>query len=84
MVYDSLSPAIRATIGDAHPVPIQRLVDFERVSLAAGASKELTFGLPTSKMAITTAEGAKQLYPGVHTLVFSRGNGADVKVGVTV
>ena len=28
MVFDSLSAAIRTTVGKAHPVPIKRLVDF--------------------------------------------------------
>lgn len=31
LVYDALSSAIRAAVGGAYPVPIQRLVNFERV-----------------------------------------------------
>ena len=38
LVFDTLSPAIRAAVGSAHPVPLRRLVGFERASLPVGAS----------------------------------------------
>ena len=84
LVYDALSPAIRSTIGDAHPVPKRRLIDFERVSVAAGESMNVVFSLPQESLALTTADGSRRVYDGVHELVFSRGNGKDTVVPVTL
>jgi hypothetical protein len=82
LVYDALSPEIRAAVGTSHPVPFKRLVDFERVSLAVGATATLRFAIPKDGLALTTASGDKKLYAGTHNLIFSRGNGADVTVAV--
>jgi hypothetical protein len=84
MVYDSLSAGIRSKIGKAHPVPLKRLVEFERVTVAAGKSAPVPFKIPKKALSITTADGSKMLYSGSHALVFSRGNGADVTIEVTV
>lgn len=84
MVYDALSQAVRSAVGNSHPVPIKRLVDFERTTLAAGGSATLQFTIPKQSLAITTADGSKKLYSGEHELVFSRGNGNDMSVKVTV
>ena len=84
MVFDSLSAAIRTTVGKAHPVPIKRLVDFERVTVAAGAEADVKFSIPKEALSLTTADGSKKLYSGSHELVFSRGNGEDTTVAVTV
>ena len=43
MVFDALSPAVRKSVGSAHPIPLRRLVDFQRASLLAGASTTLSF-----------------------------------------
>ena len=84
MVYDALSPAIRSSIGSAHPVPRKRLVDFERVSVAAGGTATVRFIIPKAALVLTTADGSTKLYSGEHELIFSRGNGADATVAVTV
>ena len=84
LVYDSLSAAIRAAVGTAHPLPTKRLVDFQRVSVAAGGSATVAFTIPKQALALTTADGSKKQYPGAHQLIFSRGNGADATVSVTV
>ena len=84
LVYDSLSAAIRAAVGTAHPLPTKRLVDFQRVSVAAGGSATVAFTIPKQALALTTADGSKKQYPGAHQLIFSRGNGADAAVSVTV
>lgn len=85
MVFDSLSSDIRATIGKAHPVPIKRLVAFDRSTVTTGESVTVRFSIPQASLAITTANGSKKLYPGVHNLVFSRGNKeADVTVPFTI
>jgi hypothetical protein len=69
-------------VGKSHPVPFKRLVDFERVSLAVGATATLRFAIPREGLALTTSSGDKKLYAGTHNLIFSRGNGADVTVAV--
>ena len=87
LVYDSLSMAIRTTVGTAHPVPKKRLIDFERVSIRRNASATVVFIIPTESLALTTASGDRKLYPGIHELVFSRGDSSSditVPVGVTL
>ena len=64
--------------------PRSGLVDFERVSIAAGGSATVRFEVPKQALALTTSDGSKKLYSGIHELVFSRGNGVDVKVEITV
>jgi len=83
-VYDALSPGIRATVGNAHPLPIKRLVDFERAAVAAGASAQIEFRIEAAALASTTADGTMKLYTGTHDLIFSRGNGNDVTVAAVV
>ena len=84
MVCDSLSAAIRTTVEKAHPVPTKRLVDFERVSVSAGSSVTVAFHIATEKLSLTTSDGNRTLYTDEHELIFSRGNGVDVTVSVTV
>lgn len=84
MVFDALSPAIRTTIGKTHPVPIKRLVDFERSTIAAAGSATVAFKIPKETLELTTADGSKKLYSGEHELVFSTGNNNEVKVTITV
>jgi len=83
MVFDALSgPVRKAAAAAGHPVPIKRLVDFGRVSVDPGAAATITFDIDQAALGLTTADGSKKPYPGVHNLVFSRGNGADVTVAV--
>ena len=77
MVYDALSTAIRSAVAKAHPVPIKRLVAFERTRLAKGGTATVQFTIPSEALSITTADGSRKLYAGVHNLVFSRGDAAD-------
>lgn len=84
MVYDSLSSAIRTEVGATHPLPIKRLVDFQRVLLGAGTSTVLTFTITAEMLKLTTEDGSKKSYTGVHNLIFSRGNGNDQTVSTTV
>ena len=39
---------------------------------------------PAKALAITTDDGTKKVYPGLHHIVFSRGIGQDVVIDVTV
>jgi len=80
MAFDSLSPAIRSSVSDQHPVPIKRLVDFG----GRGASTTVKFSFSAAALALTTAGGRKKSYGGVHNIVFSRGNGNDQTVPVDI
>jgi hypothetical protein len=82
--YDSLSAGIRTTVGSSHPLPAKRLVDFERTTVGVGGSAQVSFEIEAAALALTTADGSRRLYTGTHDLIFSRGNGADVTVPVTV
>ncbi len=84
MVYDALSAEVRSAVGGKFPVPIKRLVGFDRVTLAPGASRTISITLAPGALDLTTADGTKQSFPGPHNLVFSRGNGVDSTVTVTV
>jgi len=84
VMHDLLSAAIRTTVGKAHPVPTKRLVDFERVSIAAGSSAVVSFKIPNEKFALMMADGSTRLYIGNHELQFSRGNGVDATVTVAL
>ena len=46
MVYDALSAGVRAAVGKAHPVPLKRLVEFDRVAVAGGGSATVKFAIP--------------------------------------
>ena len=53
MVMHSVSAAIKKAAD--HPVPIQRLVEFDRTSLAAGASSNMMFTMPKVWRTSTTS-----------------------------
>jgi beta-glucosidase len=84
LVFDALSYSVRAAVNDSHPVPTKRLIDFERTSIAAGAKSTVVFRIPFEALALTTSDGSRKLYGGAHDLVFSRGNGVDANVTVSV
>jgi hypothetical protein len=83
MVFHSAGRDVRARIGDSHPVPAKALVGFERVRLEAGEQTTLRFDLQRGALELVNASGLRHLYPGSHTLLFSRGHGADVAINVT-
>ena len=84
MVFDALSDAVRAAVNNAHPVPIRRLVEFERVTIDAGATAAVPFTIPREALSLVTKDGSRKLYAGAHNLVFSRGNGMETQVTVVV
>jgi hypothetical protein len=65
MVFDALSAPIRASIGSSHPVPIKRLVGFERTRVPPGGSATVDFNIPKVSLSLVTADGSKKLYLGV-------------------
>jgi hypothetical protein len=60
------------------------LVGFERVRVAAGQSVSVRFELGSPELELVNATGGRQLYPGTHSWLFSRGHGHDGVVNVTV
>ena len=83
-MFHSAGKDVRARIGSTHPVPAKALVGFECVRVVKGGSVPLRFELGQQALELVNATGGRQLYPGVHTLFFSRGHGEDVAVDVTV
>ena len=51
---------------------------------SAGGEGELSFAIAKQALSLTTADGSQKLYSGAHGLLFSRGNGGDVRVAVTI
>jgi beta-D-xylosidase 4 len=72
-VYHAVSNRLRATL--SHPAPLQRgnLIGFQRVSLSAGSQKDISFSIPMEQLAITTNNGDRILYAGMHELTFTNG-----------
>ena len=65
-------------------MPIKSLGGFERVSVAASATEEIDFHLTSDALKLVDAKGARVLYPGKHTLIFSRGHGEELEFDFTV
>ena len=79
-VYHAVGEAIRARIGSVHPVPLRKLVGFERLRLAASAKAYVSLSVPRQDLRITNATGLQTEYAGLHSLIFSRGSEDDEAV----
>ena len=68
-------------VGDAvrkgldHPAPRRALIDFARVSVAAGGVANVSFVVEMEALRIVNSTGARHLYPGEHRLYVARGAG---------
>jgi hypothetical protein len=82
LCFHTVSSAIRSAA--KHPVPIKKLVGFERSSLAPSQANTLDFAIPKAQLALVDNTGASVLYQGAHTLTFSRGHGANVSLPVVI
>jgi len=82
MVFHSVGNDIRSKVD--HPVPIKQLVEFGRVSVETGQSSQIDFTLDQKAFQLTNKNGDKVVYPGQHTLTFTRGYGQDVTFQVTI
>lgn len=82
MVFHAAGDAVRAAA--PHPVPLRRLVGFERVTVAPGGAATAAFALGEDALKLVNQAGDRVLYKGEHHLIFSRGNGADVTFSVQV
>jgi hypothetical protein len=81
-VYHIVSTLIREKA--PHPVPLKRLVEFERVRLSAGAQTHVGFSLHVEQFALIDNEGGRVVYSGDHDVIFSRGHGDDVVIPVSI
>jgi len=81
-VYHSVSTDIAKQCD--HPVPIKRLVEFERISIEPNENVKITFNIPLTSMRLTTNSGKRVIYPGKHFLTFSRGHGTDVQIELMI
>ena len=85
LVFHRPSAATVARVAGAHPLPLRALVGFERVSVAAGAAAPVNFEISVAEaLAFVNEDGASVLYPGLHFLDVSNGNGANVTIPVVL
>ena len=82
MVFHQAGDKMRKSAN--HPVPLKSLVQFDRVTLAPGASATVTFSLPDAAFELTVADGNKTVVGGLRNIVFSRGHGEDVSIPITL
>jgi hypothetical protein len=82
MVFHKTGDDIRKAAN--HPVPIKTLAQFERVSLNPGAATKINFMLEEDAFMLVGADGNKTMYAGERTVIFTRGNGEDVEIKVTL
>ena len=70
-----------------HPLPLKRLIAFERVHVPAGAATSpvaVTWNLTTEDLRLTDKVGGQSLYPGSHGLQIWLGHGAPANLTVVV
>jgi beta-glucosidase len=84
-VYHRVSEALRTSIAKLHPVPRRRLIEFERVTVAPGKAEQIAFPpFDAQSFALVSKNGTKVVYPGQHSLVFSRGHGTEIVLNFTL
>ena len=62
----------------------KQMFAFERVNVAAGSAKTLTFAVTPDELELFSAEGDRMVYPGNYTLQFTNGVGSAVTKVVQV
>merc|ERR1712217_485171 len=68
-----------------HPLPLKKLIAFERLRLPAlGAPVRVRFELTASDLRLTDKAGGQSLYPGQHGLQIWLGHGAPQNLTITV
>jgi len=70
-VYHTAGDDVRANA--KHPVPLQSLVDFERIRVDAGDVGIVNFEFDSSIFELVNETGERALYPGTHKLFFTNG-----------
>lgn len=72
------------TLAAETPKEIRRLAAYKRVTLAPGASTEVTFNMTAEMLAMGDVNGHRSIHPGVYGLEVTRGHGATLSAQVTV
>ena len=69
-----------------HPLPIKRLIGFERVHLPAASSApvSVSFNITTNDLRLVDKSGGSSLYPGAHGLQIWLGHGAPANLTAVV
>ena len=57
-----------------HPLPKRALRDFQRVAVRAGQKATVNFTLSRKQLQLVNKLGSQTLYPGVHSIILSRGH----------
>ena len=75
MVFHRAGDDVRARA--THPVPVRSLVQFQRVSLRAGAGVTVVLEVGLEQAKVVDEKGDRVLYPGRHSFIVTRGHGQD-------
>jgi beta-glucosidase len=65
-----------------HPKPYRRLVDFQRVHVAAGGKSAVSFDLPLEHFCIVRSDGTRHVFGGMYVVEISDGVGVKEQVPV--
>ena len=82
MIFHRPSADIINRVNNAHPLPLQALVEFERVSVSAGGLEMVNFNIPVEALGFINEDGATTLYPGTHYLDVCNGNTGNVTIAI--
>merc|ERR1712096_351889 len=78
MVFHKAGDSVRTQA--KHPVPQRALIGFDRVAIRMGGKAPLKFIISEKDVSLIDEKGQPHLYSGAHTLIFSRGHGAEVSI----
>ena len=76
-LYVNSTIAIAAFSPD-DPAAKKQLIDYERVTLAPGESRVVSFNVTLDKLSSVDRHGTRHVLAGDHALIFSRGHGREV------
>lgn len=67
------------------PTPMRQLFGFERLHLAGGETKTVTFNVSATELALIDAEGNRDVHSDPnYQIVFSRGHGAELSAPLAI
>lgn len=82
-IYHRVSNDIINRINNSHPIPLTKLVEFERYAVPAGSTLNVTITVYTEQvLSLIDESGATVLYPGLHYLDVWDGSNNNVTVSI--
>lgn len=85
MAFHRPSSDVVAEVAGAHPLALSALVGFQRVSVPASTTAPVLLVLSASEaLAFVNEDGDSVLYPGLHYIDISNGNGVNITVAFHV